>query len=59
MKTKYLRIALVATLLIGSISFTSCGGNEEETNTEENHDGHDHGEGEDQSDGEDHEGHEH
>lgn len=50
---KYLRIAFVATLLLGSISFTSCGGNEEQTNTEENHDGHDHGEGDD------HEGHEH
>lgn len=53
MKTKYLRIALIATLLIGSISFTSCGGNKEEVNTEENHDEHDHG------DEHDHEGHEH
>ncbi len=58
MKTKYLRIALIATLLIGSISFTSCGGNEGEADTEENHDGHDHGDHE-HDDGDDHEGHEH
>ncbi|MDX1349914.1 MAG: hypothetical protein R3279_06700 [Putridiphycobacter sp.] len=55
MKTKYLKFAIVATLFLGSISFTSCEGNEEETTSEENHEGHDH----DHEEGDEHEGHEH
>lgn len=52
MKLKFQTTALMALLTFGLTTLPSCGGGEEDTNTEESHDGHDH-------DGEDHEGHDH
>ncbi len=57
MKIKYLKFAIRQTLFLGSISLTSCGGNDEGTTTEENHEEHDYDH--DHEDGDDHEGHEH
>ena len=51
MKRTIQTIAMMSLMTFGLATLPSCGG-EEETTTEENHDGHDH-------DGEDHEGHDH
>ena len=52
MKLKFQTITLMALLTFGLTALPSCGGDEEDTNTEESHEGHDH-------DDEDHEGHDH
>jgi len=52
MKRTIQTIAMMALMTFGLAALPSCGGEEEGSTTEENHDGHDH-------DGEDHEGHDH
>lgn len=52
MKLKFQTITLMALLTFGLTTLPSCGGGEEDTNTEESHEDHDH-------DHSDHDGHDH
>ena len=53
MKRTIQTIAMMALMTFGLSTLPSCGGEEEESNTEESHEGHDH------DDDDDHEGHDH
>ncbi|MEO9531035.1 MAG: hypothetical protein ABJG68_05970 [Crocinitomicaceae bacterium] len=54
MKRTIQTIAMMALMTFGLATLPSCGGEEDGTTTEENHDGHDHSDDE-----EGHEGHDH